>query len=568
MMEPLKSCVLLDCPNHQAHLEYLNRLRFFHRWRTVSIPLRPLRMDTLVDSVVSTVNSIKAALQTVGQLSSDYNVVLSRISQSPGIPSFPTTDSHWHNTVPESARLLHASEARLPGRADIVIIGSGITGALIARALLEHPNTSDLKIVIVEARDVCSGATGRNGGHIKCDPHLVYHKYNALHGKEFAEKATRFNMAHVDELIRISEKIGGEARTEARRVETVDAYFDSALFQRACKKVKTFQIDMPLESQHIKVLTGPEAQKAFGLSSLCVGAITGHAGAINPYKFVTGLLLFLEDKYPDRFHIISRCPVKDIKEPSNEDAYYTLETEKGLIITSHVIHATNAHVGHLVPGLRAKIFPLRQAMTAQSHRAFAQPLDSPRPGGRSFSFLYSEGFDYLTQRPDGTIMFGGGFAQSPQQGMIEVGVGTDDLYDPTGAAHICGALSVLFKDPKHHVDVNDANYENRVKSIWSGSLGTSADALPWVGRLPVRLTGRNVPPANKHSRIASPGEWVSAGYSGEGMVNAPLCAKALAMMILKPNEDNVSSWFPEQMRVTERRCKKADPSALLQDLWD
>ncbi|CAE7233038.1 unnamed protein product [Rhizoctonia solani] len=526
-------------------------------------------MDSLVGPVLSTVASLKTAIQTLGQLSSGYNAVQSRISQSPGIPSFPTTDPHWPSTVPRSERLLHTSETRLPERADIIIIGSGITGTLIARALLEHPNASDLRIAILEARDVCSGATGRNGGHIKCDPHLVYHKYKALHGREFAEKATRFNMAHVDELIRISEKIGGEARTEARRVETVDAYFDSALFERACAKVKAFEADMPLESQGINVLNGHEAQITFGFSSLCVGAITGYAGAINPYKFVTGLLSSFEDKYPDRFNLVSHCPVKDIKGHTPTEPFYVLETEKGQITTSHIIHATNAHVGHLVPGLRAKVFPLRQAMTAQSHRALTQaPGSTTQPGGRSFSFLYSEGFDYLTQRPDGTVMLGGGFAQSSQQGMAEVGISTDDSYDPAGAMHICGTLDVVFKDPEHQPGTDDANAENRVRSIWSGSLGTSADALPWVGRLPTRLAGRNAPPANEHSKIAPPGEWVSAGYSGEGMVNAALCAKALAMMILKPNEDNVSSWFPEQMRVTERRCRKADPSILLQNLWD
>ncbi|KAF8756513.1 fad dependent oxidoreductase [Rhizoctonia solani] len=521
-------------------------------------------MDTLVSSVASVATSIRAALQTVGRLSSDYNAVLYRISQSPGIPSFPTTESHWLNTVPESARLPHAPQTRLPERADIVIIGSGITGALIARALLEHPNASDLKIVILEARDVCSGATGRNGGHIKCDPHLFYHKYNVLHGREFAEKATRFNMAHIDEVIRMSEKVGVKP---GLRLVALRRWMPILIWHSFVEPVRSTKRKL-LDTMHNPDLRAHTTQ-TFGLSSLCVGAITGHAGAINPYKLVTGLLSSLEEKYPDRFCIVSHCPVKDIKEPSSEDSRYTLETEKGEITALHIIHATNAHVGYLVPGLRGKIFPLRQTMTAQSHRAFAQPLNSPTQfGARSFSFLYSEGFDYLTQRPDGTIMLGGGFAQSPQQGMLEVGVGTDDSYDPTGAAHICGALSVLFKDPNHQIETSDANGENRIKSIWSGSIGTSADALPWVGKLPTRLTGRNVPTANKNSRIAPPGEWVSAGYSGEGMVNAALCAKALAMMILKPNEDNVSSWFPEQMRVTERRCKKADPTTLLQDLWD
>ncbi|KAG9119215.1 hypothetical protein FRC07_005847 [Ceratobasidium sp. 392] len=517
-------------------------------------------MSGLVDSVLATVTSLKAAFQTFVQLSGDYNTLLSRISQSPGIPSLPTTTSHWQETLPESARLPHASSAALPDHADIVIIGSGITGALVARALLEHPNASDLKILIVEARDVCSGATGRNGGHIKCDPHLIYHKHKAFRGRESAEKATRFAMAHVDELIRISEKVGGGERTEARRVETVDAYFDRALYARACKKVKQFEEEMPVESKGVTILGAHEAQEKYGLSSICVGAIVSRAGAINPYKLVAALLASFEEKYSDRFTIVSNCPVSDIIEPSTERPFYTLVTEKGDIAASHVVHATNAHVAHLVPAFRAKVFPLRQVMTAQTHRSFP----TSQAGERSFSFLYAEGFDYLTQRPDGTIMFGGGFAQSPKEGMGEVGISTDDSYDPAAAAHLCGALSVLFKAPGHV----DPSITNNVQSIWGGSIGVSADWLPWVGRLPTQMTGRGVPPPQKDSKIAQPGEWVSAGYSGEGMVNAPLCAKALAMMILKPNDDNVSSWFPEEMRVTERRCRKADPSMLLSDLWD
>ncbi|KAG9075751.1 hypothetical protein FS749_012541 [Ceratobasidium sp. UAMH 11750] len=413
---------------------------------------------------------------------------------------------------------------------------------------------------MVEARDVCAGATSRNGGHIKCDPHLIYHKHKAFHGREFAEKATRFSMAHVDELIRISEKVGGNERTEARRVETVDAYFDRALFARACDKLKKFEEEMPVESKGIEILGAHEAQEKYGLSPVCVGAIVSHAGAINPYKLVIALLTSFEEKYSDRFTLVSSCPISDIIGPSAERPLYTLVTEKGNITASHVIHATNAHVAHLVPGLRSKVFPLRQAMTAQTHRSFP----TTEGGQRSFSFLYAEGFDYLTQRPDGTIMMGGGFAQSPKQGMDEVGINTDDAYDPTAAAHLCGALSVLFKSPKNE----DSSVTNNVKSIWAGSIGISADWMPWVGRLPARITGRGVPPPQEGSKIAQPGEWVSTGYSGEGMVNAPLCAKALAMMILKPDEDNVSSWFPDEMRVSERRCRKADPSGLLSDLWD
>jgi len=45
---------------------------------------------------------------------------------------------------------------------DIVIIGSGLTGALIAYNLLSLPGPKPL-ILMLEARAAASGATGRNG---------------------------------------------------------------------------------------------------------------------------------------------------------------------------------------------------------------------------------------------------------------------------------------------------------------------------------------------------------------------------------------------------------------------
>lgn len=44
----------------------------------------------------------------------------------------------------------------------MLIVGSGITGTSVAKHLLE--GQPDARVTIVEARTLCSGATGRNGG--------------------------------------------------------------------------------------------------------------------------------------------------------------------------------------------------------------------------------------------------------------------------------------------------------------------------------------------------------------------------------------------------------------------
>lgn len=73
--------------------------------------------------------------------------------------SNPTT-SYWQDPPdPEIADYVSADV--VPTEAEVVIIGSGITGACTAWNLLQRRNHG--KIVMVECRQACSGATGRNG---------------------------------------------------------------------------------------------------------------------------------------------------------------------------------------------------------------------------------------------------------------------------------------------------------------------------------------------------------------------------------------------------------------------
>lgn len=51
--------------------------------------------------------------------------------------------------------------------ADFLIIGAGLSGSALAYFLSRKGGAAEGKrIVILEAKDVASGATGRNGGHI------------------------------------------------------------------------------------------------------------------------------------------------------------------------------------------------------------------------------------------------------------------------------------------------------------------------------------------------------------------------------------------------------------------
>lgn len=112
-------------------------------------------------------------------LSTAYKILGEKLALSPGLPRPNPTTPYWaippssiakHNSgcdkdldgaFPDS----HGCRSSLPDYADVVIVGSGITGTAFARTLLDWHRGNDpdtpLKVVMLEARDACSGATAR-----------------------------------------------------------------------------------------------------------------------------------------------------------------------------------------------------------------------------------------------------------------------------------------------------------------------------------------------------------------------------------------------------------------------
>lgn len=88
--------------------------------------------------------------------------------------SLPHTNpmpSYWHSDTPLSPEPHPISNLRstedLPEYADYVIVGSGISGSMIAWGILERLEQAgelqNKKVLMLESRGAVGGATGRNG---------------------------------------------------------------------------------------------------------------------------------------------------------------------------------------------------------------------------------------------------------------------------------------------------------------------------------------------------------------------------------------------------------------------
>jgi glycine/D-amino acid oxidase-like deaminating enzyme len=309
----------------------------------------------------------------------------------------------------------------------------------------------------------------------------------------------------------------------------------------------------------------------FGVNELVAGAISYKAGALWPYRLVTGIWKKLLDEFPDLLSIETETPATAISVDSTPDFEdepsiypYSVTTPRGTIRARHVVHATNAYATSLLPGLVGKMAGAVAHMTAQQPGA-AFP---GRDGTRSWSLFFGrDSFDYVTQRPPapdgspGELMVGGGFFQSPDQGLDLTCVYGDDRLDALTAAHLQGVMPTFFA-PRW----GEEGKGGRVKNAWSGVIGISADFVPFVGRLDRRVTQRSLP---DEMGDADAGEWISAAYTGDGMVWAWLCGTALGVMIAgKADADlpaepgrpagKLSSWFEPELLATPERIRRID----------
>lgn len=72
------------------------------------------------------------------------------------LPTPNSTHSYWHRD-PSKKLLGHRTSEDLPSTADVVVVGSGITGTFAARELV----AGGRGVVMLESREACWGATGR-----------------------------------------------------------------------------------------------------------------------------------------------------------------------------------------------------------------------------------------------------------------------------------------------------------------------------------------------------------------------------------------------------------------------
>ncbi|CEI67158.1 hypothetical protein FVEN_g11002 [Fusarium venenatum] len=439
------------------------------------------------------------------------------------LPSVDSTKSYWHKE-PSEKLLGHRSTADLPPTAEVVVVGSGITGTFAVRELVKEGRKN---IVLLEAREACWGATGRNGGH--CQPFIYAAKPPVaqfeLDTFNFLKDLVSENNISCD-----WETVGGVHRISEEILEVV------------AKHLERLRTSHPNLVDKIKIVTDKEELKKLRVSGAYAAMYQPNAAKLWPYKLICWVLeQLLEANDPSVFNLQTKTPVDHIQRTGDS---WTLNTPRGQIATKNVILATNAYTSHLLPKLSGLIVPVRGQIAALTPSSGSSPLEHSHVWWTPVG-----GDNYLVQRPSGELICGGERLGSSDG---QVGLSRDDAIDPVIAERLRASLhaAVKLKTPG---EVEDATLEATYE--WTGIMGYSRDGYPWVGQLPAALGGEDS------------GIYVSVGYTGHGMPVAARCGIAVAQEILGIN-NGVD--LPAQYRIDEGRADRAKsmeiPSTLLDEV--
>jgi sarcosine oxidase len=386
-----------------------------------------------------------------------------------------SAESHDHSLWSATAR-----EAALPADPftgdlciDLAVIGGGITGLSAALNAAE----SGASVVLLEAKTIGWGASGRNGGQVipglKYDPSEMSAKYGADVGGKLTEAVG--NAADV-----VFERIARHGiDCDARRSGWVQAAHAAPALARVQQRARDWMhIGAPVE-----LLDAADVEKLVGSRAYLGGWIDKRAGTIQPLSFTRGLARAAREA---GVAVHESSPVETLQQDGEG---WRIGTASGTLSARSVIVGTDAYSTPLIAGLSESMLRVQSAQLATE--PLSQDLQERiLPDGRCCSETRRLAF-YFRLSPDGRLMFGGRGAAG-------------DSESPVFTQALIAAMRRIFPE------ASDVPIAFR----WSGQIGLTLDGLPRI----------HEPAANLH---------IGGGYCGRGVAMATVMGGWLAAKALR-----------------------------------
>jgi glycine/D-amino acid oxidase-like deaminating enzyme len=239
-------------------------------------------------------------------------------------------------------------ELRGNTRADVAIIGAGITGLSAALHLVEQGSQA----IVLEAHDIGWGASGRNGGQVnpglKSDPGDLIKDFGERKGLKLIE-AVGSAPAYLFDLVKRLDIDCAAANGGTIRVVRQPA--EAEIIERSVRDWAKHGVALQrLDAAQLAALSGTDAYPC--------GLLDPRGGQVNPLAYTRGLADAASAKGA---RIFVGSPAVTMK---REAGSWRITTPSGEVDAGHVVLATNGYTDGFWPKLRETVVPVFSAIAA------------------------------------------------------------------------------------------------------------------------------------------------------------------------------------------------------------
>ncbi|MEQ1944733.1 FAD-dependent oxidoreductase [Mesorhizobium sp. VNQ89] len=354
-------------------------------------------------------------------------------------------------------------------KADVAVVGMGISGAMIAEAL----TAQGMSVVCIDRRGPMKGSTSATTALVQFEVDQPLTKLSPMIGRTNAERAWRRSRLAIESLFaRITEldiSCGLHRRASLYLAGNVLGPGDLAEEAAARRQAG-------LSVFH---LTPKPLAERFGIER--DGAILSHGNlTLDPRQLTAGLLLKAAQRGAKLF-----APVEAVKIETGRDGV-TIATDSGATISAaHVVLATGYELLDIAPAAKHRIIST-WAMATRSQPKKLWPEEA-------FIWEASDPYLYMRATRDGRVICGGedeDFSDEEQR----------DALIAAKVSRLSEKLGRLF--PK---------LDTTAEFAWAGSFGTTSTGLPYIGAVP------------RHPRVHA-----VMGYGGNGITYSQIASEIIA----------------------------------------
>lgn len=340
------------------------------------------------------------------------------------------------NGILESYPSLKASE-----NCDVLIIGGGITGALVAHQMVKDGYDT----ILIDKREIANGSTSATTSMLQYEIDVPLYELTEMIGEKGAVASYQACSKSIDDLEKITNEIKSQAGFERKK----SLYF-------ASKKKDLSWLEKEFEARKsagfkVRWLDADEIQEKFGLEKTFGGILSDQGASIDAFIFAHELFGYNVKK---GLKIFDKTEMKSVKYHKGFNEAITAEGYK--IKASKIIYCVGYESKNLI---KEDFVQLKSTFAIVSEREESLPERL----NKMLFWNTEEPYIYMRTTDDGRLLIGGG---------------DEDFQNPEKRDALLGKKE---KEILRNLKKFLPEHEFYTDFTWAGTFGETKDGLPYIG---------------------------------------------------------------------------------------